>query len=161
MKRKDLQLEQLKDEIAKQKALLEPVKREFEVTYSKYDKLQKKLEKYRLEHKMFYPLSRLADFKDKDDDIEAICFVQKTKRGKFKTDWIFNDDLFRINDDGTFYYSSYDNGIIQYDEDKKRWCHDYCHSRRYLDDYVGFMKITFNNENDYQVEPPDKETYKE
>ena len=110
---------------------------------------------------MFYPLSRLADFKDKDDDIEAICFVQKTKRGKFKTDWIFNDDLFRINDDGTFYYSSYDNGIIQYDEDKKRWCHDYYHSRRYLDDYVGFMKITFNNENDYQVEPPDKETYKE
>ena len=157
----DTGLQKIKDEIEKQKAVVEPIKKQFEAAYSKYDKLQKKLEKYRLEHKMFYPLSQLAEFKDKNLDIESICFVQKTKKGKFKIDWIFNDDLFRINDDGTFYYSSYENGIIQYDKDEKRWCHDFYHSRKRLDDYVGFMKIVFNDENAYNVEPPDLETYKD
>ena len=154
-------VQKIKDEIEKQKALVEPIKREFEAAYGKYDKLQNKLEKYRLEHRMFYPLSRLADFKDKDNDVESICFVQRTKKGKFKTDWIFNDDLFTIYDDGKFHYSSYENGIIGYDEDEKRWYHDLHHCRERLDDYVGFMRITFNDENDYSVEPPDVETFKD
>ena len=92
---------------------------------------------------------------------ESIVFVQKTKHGKFQIDWIFNDEIVRIHDDGTFYYSSYENGIIQYDKDEKRWCHDFYHSRKRLDDYVGFMKIVFNDENAYNVEPPDLETYKD
>ena len=165
MKRKETQIDpgvqKIKDEIEKQKAIVEPIKKEFEAAYGKYDKLQTKLEKYRLEHGMFYPLSRLADFKDKDNDVESICFVQRTKKGKFKTDWIFNDDLFTIYDDGKFYYSSYENGIIGYDENEKRWYHDLYHCRKRLDDYVGFMRITFNDKNDYSVEPPDVETFKE
>ena len=155
----DPELQKIKDEIEKQKAIVEPIKKEFEAAYSKYDKLQKKLEKYRLEHRMFYPLSKLAEFKDKK--IESVCFVQRTKNGKFKTDWIFNDELFTIYDDGKFHYSSYENGIIGYHEGEKKWFHDYFHTRKRLDDYVGFMKINFSDENDYQVVPPDVETFKE
>jgi hypothetical protein len=157
----DPELQKIKDQIEAQKLLVEPIKKKFELEYGKYDKLQKKLEKYRLDHGMFYPLKELGKFEDETNKIESICFVKKTKSGKFKTDWIFNDEILTINPDGTFRYSSYENGIIQYDKDEKRWCHDFYHSRKRLDDYVGFMRIRFNDENDYQVEPPDVKTYKD
>lgn len=154
-------LQKIKDDIEKQKAIVEPIKKQFEAAYGKYDKLQNKLEKYRLEHGMFYPLSKLAEFKDEASDILSIKFVQRTKNGKFKADEIVNDDLFFIRDDGTFEYSSYEGGIIEKDEDGK-WYHQYYGSSRKLDDYVGFLSIEFCKSSEkYDIAPPDTETYKE
>jgi len=160
-KQTDPELQKIKDQIEAQKLLVEPIKKRFELEYEKYDKLQKKLEKYRLDHGMFYPLKELGKFEDETDKIESICFVKKTKSGKFKTDWIFNDEILTIKPDGTFRYSSYENGIIAKDEENGKWYHSYYGARFKLDDYVGFMRIRFNDENDYQVEPPDVRTFKD
>ena len=157
----DNSIQKIKDEIEKQKAVYEPIREQCDKEQKKLFKLENKLEKYRLEHGMFYPLSKLAEFKDEVSDILSIKFVQKTKNGKFKVEEMGNDDLFFIHDDGTFKYSSYEGGIIEKAEDGK-WYHQYYGSSRKLDDFVGFLSIEFYKSSEkYDIAPPDTETYKE
>lgn len=157
----DIEFQKIKDSIAKQKAVYEPIREQCDKEQKKLFKLKDKLEKYRLEHRMFYPLSKLAEFKDEVSDILSIKFVQRKKNGKFKVEEMVNDDLFFINDDGTFKYSSYEGGIIEKAEDGK-WYHQYYGSSRKLDDYVGFLSIEFYKSSEkYDISPPDTETYKE
>ena len=157
----NLEFQKIKDSIEKQKAVYEPIREQCDKEQKKLFKLEDKLEKYRLEHGMFYPLSKLAEFKDETSDILSIKFVQRKKNGKFKVEEMANDDLFFINDDGTFKYSSYTGGIIEKAEDGK-WYHQYYGSSRKLDDFVGFLSIEFYNSSEkYDIAPPDTETYKE
>lgn len=157
----DLEFQKIKDSIKKQKAVYEPIREQCDKEQKKLFKLEDKLEKYRLEHGMFYPLSKLAEFKDEADDILSIKFVQRKKNGKFKVEEMINDDLFFINDDGTFKYSSYEGGIIEKAEDG-RWYHQYYGSSRKLDDFIGFLSIEFCKSSEkYDIAPPDMETYKE
>lgn len=157
----DLEFQKIKDNIEKQKAVYEPIREQCDKEQKKLFKLEDKLEKYRLEHGMFYPLSKLAEFKDETSDILSIKFVQRKKNGKFKVEEMVNDDLFFINDDGTFKYSSYEGGIIEKAEDGK-WYHQYYGSSRKLDDFVGFLSIEFCKSSEkYDIAPPDVETYKD
>jgi len=157
----DLEFQKIKDSIENQKAVYEPIREQCDKEQKKLFKLEDKLEKYRLEHGMFYPLLKLAEFKDEVSDILSIKFVQRTKSGKFKVEEMVNDDLFFINDDGTFKYSSYEGGIIEKAEDGK-WYHQYYGSSRKLDDFVGFLSIEFCKSSEkYDIAPPDTETYKE
>lgn len=157
----DLEFQKIKDSIEKQKAVYEPIREQCDKEQKKLFKLEDKLEKYRLEHGMFYPLLKLAEFKDEVSDILSIKFVQRTKSGKFKVEEMVNDDLFFINDDGTFKYSSYEGGIIEKAEDGK-WYHQYYGSSRKLNDFVGFLSIEFCKSSEkYDIAPPDMETYKE
>lgn len=154
----DLEFQKIKDRIEKQKAVYEPIKEQYYKEQKKLFKLEDKLEKYRLAHGMFYPLSKLAEFKDEVSDILSIKFVQRTKNGKFKVEEIGNDDLFFINDDGTFKYSSYEDGIIEKAEDGK-WYHQYYGSSRKLDDFVGFLSIEFCKSSEkYDIAPPEVPT---
>ena len=155
----DNDLLKLKDAVEKQKSIVAPLEEKAEKARKKLHSLEDKLEKYRVEHGMFYPLSRLVDFKDKVDEIIRITFVQKTSGGKFKTYDLCNDEILEIKADGKFYYSSYGGGIIGYDEEKKDWYHAFWGSRRKLDDFVGFLEFDMD-EDEYQVAPPDVETYK-
>ena len=157
----DSGVQKIKDEIEKQKAIYLPIKEQCDKEQNKLFKLEDKLEKYHLAHGMFYPLSKLAEFKDEASDILSIKFVQRTKNGKFKVEEMVNDDLFFIRDDGTFTYSSYEGGIIEKAEDGK-WYHQYYGSSRKLDDFVGFLSIEFCKSSEkYDIAPPDVETYKE
>ena len=157
----NLEFQKIKDSIEKQKAVYEPIREQCDKEQKKLFKLEDKLEKYRLEHGMFYPLSKLAEFKDEASDILSIKFVQRKKNGKFNAEEMTNDDLFFINDDGTFKYSSYEGGIIEKAEDGK-WYHQYYGSSRKLDDFVGFLSIEFCKSSEkYDIAPPDMETYKE
>lgn len=157
----DIEFQKIKEAIEKQKVVYEPIREQCDKEQKKLFKLEFKLEKYRLEHGMFYPLSKLAEFKDKTSDILSIKFVQRMKNGKFKAEEMVNDDLLFIRDDGTFKYSSYTGGIIEKAQDGK-WYHQYYGSSRKLDDYVGFLSIEFyRSSGKYDIEPPDTETYRE
>ena len=154
----DLEFQKIIDSIEKQKAVYEPIREQCDKEQKKLFKLEDKLEKYRLEHGMFYPLSKLAEFKDEVSDILSIKFVQRKKNGKFNAEEMVNDDLFFINDDGTFRYSSYSGGIIEKAEDGK-WYHQYYGSSRKLDDFVGFLSIEFCNSSEkYDIAPPEVPT---
>lgn len=157
----DPEFQKIKDSIEKQKAVYEPIREQCNKEQKKLFKLEDKLEKYRLEHGMFYPLSKLAEFKDEVSDILSFKFVQRKKNGKFKVEEMANDDLFFIHDDGTFKYSSYSGGIIEKAEDGK-WYHRYCGSSRKLDDFVGFLSIEFySSSGKYDIAPPDVKTFKD
>ena len=157
----DLEFQKIKDSIEKQKAVYEPIREQCNKEEKKLQKLEDKLEKYRLEHGMFYPLSKLAEFKDEESDILSIKFVQRKKNGKFKVEEMIIDDLFFIHDDGTFKYSSYEDGIIEKAKNGK-WYYKYYGFSRKLDDFVGFLSIEFYTSADkYDIAPPDTETYKE
>ena len=157
----DPEFQKIKDSIEKQKAIYEPIREQYDKEQKKLFKLKDKLEKYRLEHGMFYPLSKLAEFKDEVSNILSIKLVQRTKDGKFKVKEMVNDDLFFINDDGTFKYSSYKGGIIEKAKDGK-WYHQYYGSSKKLDDYIGFLSIEFCDSSErHDIAPPDTETYKE
>ena len=157
----DLEFQKIKDSIEKQKAIYEPIREQYDKEQKKLFKLEDKLEKYRLAHGMFYPLSKLVEFKDEVSDILSIKFVQRKKNGKFKVEEMTNDDLFFIHDDGTFKYSSYEGGIIEKAEDGK-WYHQYYGSSRKLDDFVGFLSIEFYKSSEkYDIAPPDVKTFKD
>ena len=158
---KDKKLESLKKAIEKQKAIREPIMKEFFKESEKLDELEKKLEKYRLENGMFYPISMLKDFADDiHQSFEAIQFV--TKEGKeFKSFWHFHTELFEIQKDGHFYSSDYEDGIIEWDKKRRRYVQLYYGSEKVLPQIVGFMKIDFNRDNMYDIAPPDTPVYYE
>ena len=90
------ELKKLKEAVKAQENVLAPLEDTLHKESEKLERLKNKLERFRLENKMFYPLSRLAEFKDEASDILSIKFVQRTKNGKFKVEEMANDDLFFI-----------------------------------------------------------------
>lgn len=132
----------LKDlELAKKE--LDPLLESIKVAEHRVNDIQKEIDTYKLSNGMYHPMSELLNYKGKE--LNYIELVEINKSGTLNTDCIYNDESFRIDNDGHLFYSSYDFGILRYNEEKDRyekWYHYYCDERN----YVGFMEISFADE---------------
>ena len=102
---------------------------------------ERQLLKLRLDNSCWYPLCVLKNYKGHEDEIWNVSFVAEEDDGTLFIKEIFNDELLTISDDGTFEFSSFENGIIDYDEEKKRYVHHYHHYETDLPKLVGIYEI--------------------
>lgn len=132
----------LKDlELAKKE--LDPLLEAIKVAEHRVNDIQKEIDTYKLSNGMYHPMSELLNYKGKE--LNYIELVEINKSGTLSTDCIYNDEFLGIDNNGHLFYSSYDFGILEYNEEKDRyekWYHYYCNERN----YVGFMEISFSDE---------------
>lgn len=153
-------LEEIKEAIEIQKKVLEPIKKKFFYESEVLEDLKQSLEKYRLEHGMFYPIEKLKEVAGGEEDFEAIQLVLKDdETNKLYHKWVFHSDISKIDNDGKIYTSGSEDGIFEWKPMLNRYVHDQFHVREIWDEVVGFAKIVFNREDKYNIEPPDVETY--
>ena len=121
---------------------LDSAKKQFEPLKKKISELEREIEKYKLDNTLYYPMSELVNYKGKY--VRSITLVERNEDGTLDTDFMYDDDIFEIDDDGHLYYSSYSGGIISYDNKAEKYVHMYYGHPEYHD-YVGFTEIDIRN----------------
>ena len=128
------------DEINKLKNQINEInKTQLEPLYNRVTSLKKQKNKYIVENKLYktFPL----DKKYVEKCISNITFI--TAKGE--TEEYFDDELFWVDKHGFPYYSSYENGILEYSQSDKKFIHMY-HGFPTKKDFIGYIEIDFNGE---------------
>lgn len=136
-------LEIMLDELKSAEQERKPIYEALERASKKVRKLEDEIEKYKLNNGAYYPMPYLAIYKGKT--ISHIVLVERDKEGALHTKTIYNDEVFEVTDEGYLYYSSYDCGVMQYDETIGKYV-KYYHYCRTEHDYIGFLEIVLEEE---------------
>lgn len=107
----------------------------------KISKLNNEIEAYKLNNGMYHPMSELINYLGKN--ISSIKLVERDEEGALDTDFMYCDEIFEVDEFGHLYYSSYSGGIIEYDNDARKYVHLYYGYPEYHD-YVGFLEINIS-----------------
>ena len=119
-------------------AELNSAKEQFEPLKKKISELEREIEGYKLDNALYHPMSELTNYKGKY--VRSITLVERDEDGVLSTDFIYDDDIFEVDNDGHLYYSSYSGGITEYDNETHKYVHMYYGHPEYHD-YVGFTEI--------------------
>lgn len=138
----DIMMEELK--LAREEK--EPLLKAIKIIDEKITELNDEIKTYKLNNGLYHPMSELVDYIGKH--IESITLVERDKWGKLDTDCLYCEEIFEVDEHGRLYYSSYDSGIIRYDNKTHKYVHMYYGSKIYHD-YVGFLEISIDEDYDY------------
>lgn len=122
---------------------LKPVSKEYHNLIKKVISLKKELEKYEVNNGLFYPMSDLNKYIGKE--ISSIKLVERKDDGTLKVEEIINDEMFSVDKNGHLNFSSYESGVMGYDEELEKYV-GYYHCFRTVHDYIGFLEIEFEDE---------------
>lgn len=137
-------LEDIERDYEQAKREAEPIIKAREEAVHKINLLYKEMEDYKIQHDLFNPMSDLEKYKGKE--ISHIKLVVRNDDGTFETKDMYNDELFKVDENGHLDYSSYNNGIMSYIENKGKYvfCY-YGHETWY--DFAGYLEICFYEDN--------------
>lgn len=119
------------------------VSKEYHNLIKKVISLKKELEKYEVDNGLFYPMSDLNKYIGKE--ISSIKLVERKNDGTLKVEEIINDEMFSVDKNGHLHFSSYESGVMGYDEELEKYV-EYYHCFRTVHDYIGFLEIEFEDE---------------
>lgn len=128
-------------EIAKKE--LEPIEKERKKALSKCNELREEMENYKLKNGLFHPMSDLEKHKDKE--ISSIELVERKENGELSIEYMYNHELFRVDENGHLNYSSYERGVMFYDKEKGKYIYAY-HYHEMVHDFVGYLKVDFEDD---------------
>lgn len=100
--------------------------------------LDNEIETYKLSNTLYHPMSELIKYKGKE--ISSITLVERNEDGTLDTEFMYNDEMFSVDEEGYLDYSSYNCGVMSYDKDIGKYVM-WCHYHRTEHDYVGFLEI--------------------
>lgn len=134
-------------EIAKTEA--EPLIKAMNKQLKKCNRLYNEIERYKIQHGMYHPMSDLLEHKGKT--IENIELVMKNEDGTLKTKYMYNYEMFFIDENGRLDFYSFDTGIMRYDYRKEKYSYMYrgCET---LYDFVGYLDVEFREDEEDEEE---------
>ena len=134
--------EDIRKDLNDAKEELKPVSKEYRNLIKKVVSLKKELEKYEVNNGLFYPMSDLNKYIGKE--ISSIKLVERKNDGTLEVEEIINDEMFSVDKNGHLNFSSYESGVMSYDEKLEKYV-EYYHCFRTVHDYIGFLKIEFED----------------
>lgn len=120
-----------------------PLSEAIGIVNKKIQNLNNEIETYKLSNELYYPMSELANYKGKD--ISHIVLVERNKDNTLSTEYMCRDEIFCVDENGHLDYSSYNYGLVNYDEKigkYVKWFHHYTTEH----DYVGFLEIELEDD---------------
>ena len=138
-------LEDIQRDFEKAKTELEPIVKEYNKAIEKKSELEDEMENYKLQHGLYHPMSDLLEHKGKE--IYFITLVIRNDDGTLVTKEMYNDEMFSVDEKGHLDYSSYNNGIMFYEEKKEKYSYMY-HYRETLYDFVGYLEVEFREDDE-------------
>ena len=106
--------------------------------HSENSALESKLINYVVENKLYSPINKLKEYEGYD--VEEITLV--LENGEVKDFW--GDEIMCIRD-GHFYYSSYDYGIYEFDEDTMLYYEYFRYKKSEGDKVIGYFDLVIND----------------
>ena len=133
------------DEITILRSKIEPFQNEMNKLCKHRHELRKEKEDWQLAHGNYSPMSDLLKYVGKR--LSLIKLVVKNEDDLLRTLDLFGgeEDVLTIVDDGHIYYSSYECGVIRYDQDKKQYRRSFHYTYTWYD-FVGFMNLKLEDE---------------
>ena len=91
--------------------------------------------KFFTENKKYCSMDKLKEFKGKDIYEITLIFADGDTR------CFYCGDIMKIDDNGRFYFSDCERGIIEFNEQKQKYCYSYhCYDNEF--DIIGFYDLT-------------------
>lgn len=91
-----------------------------------------------IENKKYCPMDKLKEFKGEDIYEITLIFADGD------TKYFSYGDIIKIDDNGRFYFSDYENGIIEFNERKQKYCGSYLYTESEMD-IIGFYDLTLGS----------------
>ena len=136
-------LEIMMEELRLAKEEKKPLEAAINVVNKKIRNLDNEIERYKLNNGLYHPMSELVNYKGKT--IDSILLVKRDKDGTLDTEYMFNDEIFEVDKNGYLDYSSYNGGVMDYDEKIGKYVKWYYgHATEH--DYVGFLEIELEDD---------------
>lgn len=107
--------------------------------------LERDIREYRLRNTLYHPMSELVNYKGRE--IRSITLVEKMRDGKLGTEYMYNDEYFKVTEDGHLHYSSYEGGCMDYYKEDGKYYH-YYYGHATMHEYVGFLEIELEEESE-------------
>ena len=124
-------------------AELKATKEQIKPLEKKRLELEREIKDYKLANTLYHPMSELINYKGRE--VHSITLVEKRADGKLTTDYMYNDEIFKVTDDGYLHYSSYEGGVMDYYEEDGKYRH-YYYGHATMHEYVGFLDIEVDDE---------------
>ena len=122
---------------------LKPISKVREELSDKRRNLLDEKEKYILDNGLFHPISELHNYIGKK--ISYIDLVERKEDGSLKVDSMCNDEMFSIDENGHLSFSSYNYGVMDFDEKLGKYVMRYRFYRT-EHDYIGYLDLEFEDE---------------
>jgi hypothetical protein len=136
-------LEMMEEELRLAEEEKKPLSEAMKVINKKIGDIEDEIEAYKLNNGLYHPMSELANYIGKE--ISNITLVERNEDGTLSVDTMYNDDMFSVDKNGRLDYSSYNFGVMSYDEKVGKYAY-YCHYCRKEHDYVGYLEIEFEDD---------------
>lgn len=134
----DIIMEEL--ELAKEER--NPLSEALKLINDKIYNLEKEKERYKIDNKMYYPISELSNYIGKR--IDYIILVERNECGILVASHMYNDEYLEVDKNGHLDYSSEYGGVMNYDEESGKYIH-WLHYNDTEHDYIGFLEIEFED----------------
>ena len=108
-------LQEIETKIGVLRAELKPIDDKASEIRKKIAELKRDAEQYKLDNRLFEPMSKLKDYVGKR--IEDISLVEELDDGTLRVEEIWDNEYFKIDDEGHLDYSSEWGGVMNYDHD--------------------------------------------
>lgn len=136
-------LETIEEELRLVKEKRKPLYEAVDVLDKEIAKLKDEVTRYKLNNGLYYPMSELEKYKGRE--ISHIILVERDEDGALDTDYMYNDEMFSIDKNGHLDYSSYNGGVMSYNEEIGKYTHWYHYSKS-QHDYVGYLEVEFEDD---------------
>lgn len=136
-------LEVMEEELKRVREERKPLYEAVNILDKKIAKLNDEMLAYKLNNGLYHPMSELINYLGKS--ISSITLVERDKDGALDTDFMYCDEIFKVDEYAHLYYSSWTGGVMDYDNDTKMYVHFYYGCPQYHD-YVGFLEIEIDED---------------
>lgn len=141
-------LEDIERDLKNAETEAEPIKKLWEEAVKKCNQLRDEAEQYKINNGLFHPMEELRNHIGKE--ISHIKLVEKKSDGELKAEYMYNYEMFSVDKNGHLDFSSYEMGVMGWDEDRQMYCYFYHYCVEYHD-FIGYLDVCF--EDDKEREP--------
>ena len=138
-------LEIMEEELKRVREERKPLYEAVNILDKKIAKLNDEMLAYKLNSGLYHPMSELINYLGKH--ISSITLVERDEDGALDTDFMYCDEIFEVDEYAHLYYSSWTEGVMNYDNDTKMYVHSY-YGRPTYHDYVGFLEIEVEDDDE-------------
>lgn len=122
-----------------------PLSEAIDVLNKNIKRLEDEIKAYKLNNGLYHPMSELENYKGRE--ISHIVLVERNEDDTLSTEYMYNDEMFDVDENGHLDYSSYNCGVMHYDEKTGKYV-EYYHYHKTEHDYVGFLEIELEDDDD-------------
>ena len=142
----------LKKELEETRRLLAPVEKRFKELNGRRIRLEDEFSAACIAAGVYRPMKELVKF-DLSEVFEILFVVKSESTGKPEIFDVPGGEFVEFKR-GRFYYSDYDNGIISWNAEKKRYVKSYWGHETVLPEFLGFFSIEYYGDKK-RIGPPD------